>query len=83
MTRNNNIGVYICSSECDYIYSHENCGWPSEQTDCPLCGEKIGSKGRSHTLSRDDKGARRLMTKVLVDKSAYYVWSMTTLAEYW
>jgi hypothetical protein len=48
-----------------------------------MCAEKIGSKGRSHTLSRDDKGARRLMTKVLVDKSAYYVWSMTALTEYW
>jgi hypothetical protein len=48
-----------------------------------MCGEKIGCKDRGHTLSRDDKGARRVMSKVFVDKSVFYVWSMTTLTEFW
>lgn len=53
LTRNNNIGVYICSGTCDYIYSHEDCGWPAATYPCPMCGEQIGCKpGKSHTLNR-------------------------------
>ena len=36
-TRNNNIGIYICSNECDYIYCHADCGWPNEARPCPMC----------------------------------------------
>jgi len=48
-----------------------------------MCGEKIGSKDGGHTLSRNDQGARRLMSKAFVDKSVFYVYSMTNLTEYW
>jgi len=81
MTRNNDVGVYICCTECDYIYLHQNCGWPNEQIDCPICGEKIGAGISSHTLSRNDKGARRLMTKIFTDIGRpYYVDKMAALA---
>jgi hypothetical protein len=28
-TRLNDIGVYICSKDCDYIYDIGPCGWPN------------------------------------------------------
>lgn len=79
LTRNNNIGVYLCCSDCDYIYTHEDCGWPNQQSECPMCGQKIGRKDKSHSLARDDKGARRIMHSAFVDKSVYYVWYMKEL----
>ena len=50
-TFNNNIGVYICGNNCDYMYCHMNCGWPSDKMDCPMCKQKIGSAG-GHKLAR-------------------------------
>jgi len=44
-----------------------------------MCGEKIGSKDKSHQISRNELGARRLMHPAFVDKSVFYVWSMKEL----
>jgi hypothetical protein len=59
-TRNNDIGVYICSKNCDYIYSILDCGWPNEVRKCEMCGKKKG--GAEHKLVSTDKGARRLIS---------------------
>lgn len=55
-------GVYLCSSECDFIYMIGNCGYTSESFDCGYCGEPIGNKrgAGGHTLARKEQGARRL-----------------------
>lgn len=71
-TRNNNIGIYICGNDCDFTYSHLNCGWPSESKDCLMCGKKIGSGG-GHKIVRMDEGARRIMSPVFVDNSNFYI----------
>ena len=39
---NEGLGVYMCS--CNDFYIVENCGKPTEQIDCPNCGQKIGGK---------------------------------------
>lgn len=71
-TRNSNIGVYICSNNCDYIYTHLNCGWPNQSKPCEMCGEVIGSGG-GHKISRADKGGRRIMSQKFVDNSSFYI----------
>ena len=50
-----------------------------------MCGEIIGNEEsiRSHRLARKDQGARRIMSPKLVDKSIYYVWSLTKMEEFW
>lgn len=75
-------GVYICSNECDYMYTIENCGWPRESKNCPCCSENIGNAVNSlmHTLARVDKGARRLGPKLESNK---YVTSLRNDEGYW
>ena len=51
-----------------------------------MCGETIGSPPGpfgSHKLARKEKGARRVISDKMVDKSAFYTWSMTRLDEFW
>ncbi len=84
LTRNNDIGVYLCSSNCDYIYSHLNCGWPAEASTCQICKQPIGCiPGRSHTINRSEQGARRITSPVVKDNSNFYVGSLKNLASYW
>ena len=43
-----NFGIYVCS--CGKFYTILPCGFPTERSNCPKCGEKIG--GVSHKLER-------------------------------
>ncbi|CAG9325375.1 unnamed protein product [Blepharisma stoltei] len=40
--------TYKCSSDCDYIYIVTKCGGPTQESECPFCGRKIG--GTRHKL---------------------------------
>lgn len=44
-----------------------------------MCGEKIGSKDKTHQISRNELGARRIMHPAFVDITVYRVWSMKDL----
>jgi hypothetical protein len=78
LSRNNDIGIYICSSTCDALYCHQNCGWPRETTKCPICGQDIGCKpGKSHTIVKEELGARRIMSPKLKDGGGdFYVYNL-------
>jgi len=84
LTRNNDIGVYLCSADCDVLYCHQNCGWPNETNKCPVCGEHIGCKpGKGHTIVKDEKGARRLMSPLLKDAGGnFYISSLARVPFY-
>jgi hypothetical protein len=79
LTRNNDIGVYLCSGKCDVLYSHANCGWPNQTSKCQVCGQDIGCKpNRGHTICRDEEGARRVMSPVLKDSGgSFYIGSLS------
>lgn len=64
------------------MYSHLNCGWPSESKECIMCGEKIGSGG-GHKIARTDQGARRIMSNKFTDSSAFYIANFLKLDEFW
>ena len=52
-----------------------------------MCGEQIGSEGgflfNGHKLSRSDKGAKRLISKKLIDKSDFYVSRLSKYENFW
>ncbi len=76
-------GVYLCSSECDFIYMIGNCGYTSESFDCGYCGENIGNKvgAGGHTLARKEFGARRLGPDI--GESNYIGGSLNSDHKYW
>lgn len=64
LTLPNNVGVYICSKKCDFLYTLEGCGWPSEKGKCRFCDSDISGGG--HQLLRyQEEGARRIGPNLL------------------
>lgn len=41
------MGVYKCSKECDYVYTHLGCGYPAQRFVCKVCKKPSGG---SHNL---------------------------------
>lgn len=79
MTRSLNLGIYMCSNECETIYCIENCGWPNEKTKCKVCQKDIGNdpgKG-GHILARQNEGGRRVMSPLYKDAGGpFYVYNI-------
>ncbi len=41
------VGVYKCSKDCDYIFTHLGCGYTAQKFNCIVCKQPSGG---SHSL---------------------------------
>jgi hypothetical protein len=70
--------TYVAAIATTFTHMKIVAGPTNNQT-AQCVDKKIGRKDKSHSLARDDKGARRIMHSAFVDKSVYYVWYMKEL----